>query len=112
MMPEKIKRVRRASVKRFLNRFPALTYIVRQMIFWILAYAFLATVSHLLLKTAGSLLEAKTNLTANLIIAVYLGFFNGIATGLADMLFEKRLFYNKSLGIIFLGKMVIYLIVF
>jgi adenylate cyclase len=111
-MSEKIKPVRRASVKRFLNRFPALTYIVRQMIFWILAYVFLAIVSHLLLKTAGSLLEAKTNLTANLIIALYLGFFNGMATGLADRFFERRLFYNKSLGIIFLGKFFIYLIVF
>jgi adenylate cyclase len=112
MMPEKIKRLRRASVRRFLNRVPALTYIVRQIIFWILAYVFLAIVSHLLLKTAGSLLEAKTKLTANLIIALYMGFFNGIATGLADRFFERRLFYNKSLGIILLGKFFIYLVVF
>ena len=111
-MSEKIDLVKPAYAKRFLSRFPALTYIVKQIVFWILAYAFLAIVSHLLLKTAGSTLEAKTNLTANLILALYLGFFNGIATGLADRFFERRLFYNKSLGIIFLGKLFIYLIVF
>jgi adenylate cyclase len=87
-------------------------YVIKQIVFWILAYAFLAIISHLLLKTAGSTLHAKTNLAANLILALYLGFFNGIATGLADRFFERRLFYNKSLGIIFLGKMFIYLVVF
>ena len=111
-MSNKNDQVQHAYVKRFLYRFPALAYVTRQIIFWILAYAFLALISHLLLKAAGSSLDAKSNLVANLIIAVYLGFFNGIATGLADRFFERRLFYNKSLGKIFLGKAFIYLIVF
>src|SRR4051812_19401290 len=87
--------------KGFPYRFPGVTYLINQIVYWILAYAFLAVISYLLLKTADL---AKTNLPANLIIAVYLGFFNGIATGLADRLFEKRLFHNKSLGVIFIGK--------
>ena len=99
----------RSHAKGLFNKYPALTYVIKQIVYWIMAYVFLAIISYLLLMTAG---QAKTNLLANLIIALYLGFFNGIATGLADRLFEKRLFYNKSLGIIFLGKVVINFIVF
>jgi len=95
--------------KGFLNRFPAFTYLIKQIAYWILAYVFLAIISFLLLETVN---QAKTNLAANLIIAVYLGFFNGIATGLADRFFERRLFHNKSLGIIFIGKALIYFLVF
>jgi adenylate cyclase len=111
-MPKKKNHLEQEYVKRYRYKFPLLTYVLKQIIFWIMAYVFLAVISHLLLKTAGSSLEAKTNLLVNLIIAGYLGFFNGIATGLADRLFERRLFFNKSLGIILLGKIFIYLIVF
>jgi adenylate cyclase len=95
--------------KGLLNRFRGLTYVIKQVVYWILAYVFLAVISYLLLKTADL---AKTYLLANLIIAVYLGFFNGIATGLADRFFERRLFHNKSLGVIFIGKAFIYIVVF
>lgn len=95
--------------KGFLNRFPGVTYVIKQIVYWILAYVFLAVISHLLLRTVG---QAKASLQANLIIALYLGFFNGIATGLADRFFERRLFHNKSLGIIFIGKAFIYFLVF
>jgi adenylate cyclase len=106
MKPEKDAPI---YAKGFPYRFPGVTYLINQIVYWILAYAFLAVISYLLLKTADL---AKTNLPANLIIAVYLGFFNGIATGLADRLFEKRLFHNKSLGVIFIGKAIIYIVVF
>jgi adenylate cyclase len=103
---------KKADHIRYAKGFPALSYVMMQIVFWIFAYAFLAALSHLLLMTVIPLWEGKVYLEANLIIALFLGFFNGIATGLADRFFERRLFYNKSLGIIFFGKTIIYFIVF
>jgi adenylate cyclase len=109
MASKKVDLIYHSHAKGVFNKYPALTYVIKQVIYWIMAYVFLAIISYLLLMTAG---QAKTNLLANLIIALYLGFFNGIVTGLADRFFERRLFYNKSLGIIILGKVGINLIVF
>jgi adenylate cyclase len=109
-MADKVDHMRHG--RRGLLRLPALKYVLMQIVFWIIAYVFLAIISYMLLMTAGPFLNAKTSLSANIVIAVFLGFFNGIATGLADRFFERRLFQNKSLGIIFLIKSVIYFIVF
>ena len=98
--------------RRFTSRFPVLTYLLSQIVLWVIAYLFLAILTHLVLLTAGPALQAKISLTANLIIAVFFGFFYGVASGFAGWFFENRFFYNKALGIIILGKAVISLVVF
>ena len=98
--------------RKFVNRFPVMNYLFQQIIFWLFAYAFLAVLVHLTLRTAGPVLQAKLSLAANLTIALFMGFFSGLASGLSDLLFEKRLFHNKALVIIFLGKAIINFIIF
>lgn len=95
----------------FAYRFPFLRYLFLQIIFWSVAYLFLAIVSHLLLIVAD-VEHTKTNLSANLIISSVFGFYYGVAAGFVGWFFEKRFFYNKALWIVFLGKIVVSLIVF
>jgi adenylate cyclase len=98
--------------RRFANRYPLGNYLLAQINFWIISYILLAVLTHLVLMTAGSALHADINLTATLVIALYLGFFTGIISGLANRFFEKRLFHNKALGIVIISKVIIYLVVF
>lgn len=98
--------------RRFSSRFPFLTYLLSHIVLWMIAYLFLAIISQLVLLTAGTSLQAKISFGANLILAVFFGFFYGIASGLVGWFFETRLFHNKSLGIIILGKALISLVVF
>jgi hypothetical protein len=46
------------------------------------------------------------------LIALFFGFFNGLASGYVSWIFEKKVFLNKAIGAIILGKAVICLIVF
>jgi adenylate cyclase len=98
--------------RRFSSQFPFLTYLLSHIVLWMIAYLFLAIIAHLVLLTAGTSPEAKISFGANLVLAVFLGFFYGIASGFAGWFFETRLFYNKSLGIVILGKPLISLVVF
>ncbi|MBC7950180.1 MAG: adenylate/guanylate cyclase domain-containing protein [Chitinophagaceae bacterium] len=98
--------------RRFATRFPFLTFILSQVSFWLIAYVLLAILAHLLLLTAGPSLRASISLKANIVLAIFVGFFNGIAAGLVGLFFEKRFFYNKSLGIIIFGKAIINLVIF
>jgi adenylate cyclase len=96
------------TARKIVTRFPVLNAIFVQIFFWILAYAFLAILAHLLLLTAGS----PTSLKANIVIALFFGFFNGLASGLIAQFFERQIFYKRSLALIILGKAIISLIVF
>ena len=97
--------------RRFATRFPVFNYLLSQIFFWMLAYALLAILAHLVLISAGPVLTGKTSLKAALAIALFFGFFTGIVSGYVGRLFEKK-FYNRALGIIILSKAVISLIVF
>jgi hypothetical protein len=98
--------------RRFATRFPVFNYLLSQIFFWMLAYALLAILAHLVLVSAGPILSGKTSLKAALFIALFFGFFTGIVSGYAGRFFEKKLFYNKAIGIIILSKAIISLIVF
>jgi adenylate cyclase len=76
-----------------------------------IAYVFLAILTVLVLLAAGPALHAKIDLRALLIIALFFGFFNGIAAGYAGWIYEKK-FYSKALWMILLGKAIISFIVF
>jgi len=103
---------KRFEYTRFASRFPVLTYLLSQIVFWVIAYLVLAILAQLVLLSVGTGLQTKISLTANLIIAVFFGFFYGFAAGFVGWFFETRLFYNKSLGIIILGKALISLVIF
>jgi adenylate cyclase len=95
-----------------IPRSPIPGYILRQIFYWIFAYTFLAVLIHLVLLTATPFAFGANNLRANFILALYFGFFNGLASGLADVFFERRFFYKKSLGLIILFKAILSLFVF
>jgi adenylate cyclase len=97
-------------MRRFAIRFPVFDYLFLQVNFWILAYALLAILVHLVLLSVDP--EAHSNFKAIMIIALFFGFFNGLASGYASWIFERKIFRNRSIGIIMLGKAVTCLIVF
>ena len=98
--------------RRFVSRFPVFTFMLTQINFWVIAYVFLAILAHLVLLTAGPAIQAKISLKASPVIAVFLGFFYGVASGYAGRFFEKRFFYNKALWLVIIGKAIISLFVF
>ncbi len=98
--------------RRLTTRFPVLAYVLRQIFFWVFAYAFLSILVQLVLLIAVPLAFGFNTLKANLILGLYFGFFNGIASGLFDVFFEQRIFYKKSLGLILLFKAILSLFVF
>jgi adenylate cyclase len=97
--------------RRFVTSFPVLNFLFSQVVFWTIAFVFLAILAHLVVVTISPGLN-QSSLKANLIIALFFGFFNGIATGYVGQLFERRFFHNKSLGVIIFGKAIISLFVF
>jgi len=100
------------SLRRFAIRFPVFDYLFLQVNFWMLAYALLAVLAHLVLLSVNPEFEGQTNLKVIMVIALFFGFFNGVASGYASWIFERKLFRNKAIGIIILSKAVICLIVF
>lgn len=97
---------------RFGTRFPILSYVLTQINFWIIAYLFLALLTHFIFLTAGPLLHADISLKANIIIALFFGFFNGATSGFTDQIFERRFFYKRALIIVIIGKAIINFIIF
>jgi adenylate cyclase len=97
---------------RFSSGFPILSYVFTQIVFWIIAYLFLALITHFILLTAGPLLHANINLKANMAIALFFGFFNGATSGFTDQLFERNFFYKRALGLVIICKAVISFVIF
>jgi adenylate cyclase len=100
------------NANRFASSFPILNYLLIQIFFWILSYCFLAVVSHLLLLTAGTALTGEVKLSASIFIALFFGFFTGLISGIVDLFLERRLLYNKALGVVIVVKAVIFLFLF
>ncbi len=96
----------------FGSRFPVLSHVFTQIVFWTIAYLFLALITHFILLTAGPLLHANINLKANVTIALFFGFCNGFTSGFTDQIFERRFFYKRALGIVIILKAIISFIIF
>jgi adenylate cyclase len=97
--------------RRFVVRFPVINYLGLQIIFWIIAYLLLAVLSYLVILTVNGGYQ-QSSIRGNIFLAIFFGFFYGLASGYVGHLFERRFFQNKSLGVIMLGKAVISLFVF
>jgi len=98
--------------RRFGTHFRVVNYLLSQIIFWEIAYVILAILVHLILLTAGSALHSSISLQANLFISLFFGLCFGITSGLSDLFFEKRFFYNRALGIIIISKTIISIVIF
>src|SRR3954462_13453011 len=102
-----------ASFSRRLRSKSSLSgFVLKQILFWVFAYTFLAVLVHFVLLTATPFAYSTNNLKASLILALYFGFFSGFTSGLADVFFERRFFYKISLGLILLVKAILSFFVF
>jgi hypothetical protein len=90
--------------------FLSLIICCRRFFFWILAYALLAILAHLVLISAGPILTGNQPESCPR-HCIILWVFYRHSIRLCGRLFEKK-FYNRALGIIILSKAVISLIVF
>ncbi|HTE34187.1 MAG TPA: adenylate/guanylate cyclase domain-containing protein [Chryseolinea sp.] len=109
-MPKKFDYTRNA--RRFVARWPVFTFVLSQVVFWIVAYVFLAIIAHMVLLTAGPALHAEINLNMSLVVAVFFGFFYGLVSGYAGWFFGRKVFYKKPLWIVTIGKAVIAIVIF
>ena len=100
------------NARRFVARAPVFTFVLTQVVFWMMAYVFLAIIAHMVLLTAGPALQIKINLSVNLVIAVFFGFFYGIVSGYVGWFFAKKFFYKKALWIVIISKAIIALFIF
>src|SRR4051794_5729759 len=98
--------------KRLRNKSSLSGFVLTQIFFWVFAYAFLAVLAHLILRTASSFAYGANHFKAGLILALYFGFFSGLTSGLFDVFFERHFFYKISLGLIILVKAVLSFFVF
>lgn len=100
------------NARRFVARAPVFTFILTQVVCWIVAYAFLAIIAHMVLLIAGPALQIKLNLSVNLVIAVFFGFFYGIVSGSVGLFFGRMVFYKKALWVVIIFKAVIAFFIF
>ena len=92
------------NARRFVARSPVFTFVLTQVVFWVVAYVFLAIIAHMVLLIAGPALQIKINLSLNLVIAVFFGFFYGIVSGYVGWFFGRMFFYKKALWIVIICK--------
>ncbi|WBL22220.1 adenylate/guanylate cyclase domain-containing protein [Zunongwangia sp. HRR-M8] len=94
----------------FSNQHPFLSKILKQIIFWILAYGLLFLIIHL---TALSVLQAigkSTNISITGVLTLFLGLgaFLGVALGFIDHFLKNYIFRNRSLGFNILAGGILY----
>lgn len=102
-----------SQARRFVARFPILSYVLTQVNFWVLANIFLGIISHLqslsMSQMAG--LPVPGKLSTNLIVSLIIGVFYGIILGITDYYLDKKFFRRMPLGKLILLKTFISLIV-
>jgi adenylate cyclase len=94
----------------FSRSIPFLTYLLVQVLLWMLCYLVLSSLFYLVIESATDRFELRYS--DNLLVALIFGFAYGIAAGLVGWFFEMRFFYNKALWLIIFGKVLISLLVF
>jgi adenylate cyclase len=100
------------NARRFIARLPVFTFILSQVVYWMIAYVFLAILAYLVLLTAGPALHAKISISATLAVALFFGFFYGIISGCISWFFGRKFFYKKALWIVVIGKAIIAILIF
>ena len=99
---------------RLYNKFPLLTIVIKQVIFWIVAYGLLGSIIYL--STLSNIIALKSEIQISVILVVFLiivnGLLHGIILGLMEHFFHKKLIFNYNLGVtILVGGLVYFLII-
>jgi adenylate cyclase len=110
-MKERIDYTTRAI--QFVGRFPMLSYVLNQIVFWIFANVFMGVISHLQTLSMSQMVElpVQNGFGSVLMISIIIGVFYGTLLGIADYYLDKRFFRRMTLGKIILLKTFISLIV-
>lgn len=83
-------------------------YVLFQVVFWIIAYNFLACITILLLKSHELILHI--NILANIGSASVLGTLQGLAVVLVERFSNNRFFIKQSLGVVIIFRSLLYFI--
>jgi adenylate cyclase len=106
---------RSAYFQRFTKRFPLGSYLLKQILFWVIANSCLAIIMHLYGLANdynyGQHLQ-KRMLLPSLMLGLIVGIFFGSTLGLTDYLFDKKNIRGWSLGKIILLKAALSLVLF
>jgi adenylate cyclase len=100
------------NARRFVARLPVFTFLLSQVVYWMIAYVFLAVLAYLVLLTAEPALLTMISFRASLAIALFFGFFYGIVSGCVGWFFARKFFYKRALWIIVVGKAIIAFLIF
>lgn len=86
--------------RRFSGRFPLVSYLGMQMIFWIVASIFLAGILNLHFRAISKTfaLPNLNRIGPLILVATILGLLQGIVLGLAEYYINKRLLKRQSFG--------------
>lgn len=101
------------SAIRIANKYPLLTNIIKQVIFWIIAFSLLVLIIHLntlsIFKAIGRVFDIPLGSLISFVI--FAGLSLGVSLGLVDGFLEKNYFKNRPLGISILIGGLLYFIV-
>jgi adenylate cyclase len=97
----------------FVGRFPLLSYVLTQIIFWVFANVFMGIISHLQTLSMNQMVElpVQNGFGSVMVISVIIGVFYGFFLGIADYYLDKKFFRRMPLGKIILLKAFISLVV-
>ncbi len=103
-----------ATAKNFASRHPFLSFVATQITFWVAAETLLAVLINIFLSAISEAFQLpfQVNITHSISIGIILGLLCGLLLGLLDYAFEAQYFRRKSLGIIYLMKVIFSFIVF
>ena len=101
------------SAIRIANKYPLFTNIIKQVIFWIIAFSLLVLIIHLNTLSIFKAMDRTFNVTfsSSISFVLFAGLCLGISLGIIDGLLEKRYFKNRPLGISILIGGLLYFIV-
>lgn len=98
---------------RLANKYPLLTSIIKQVVFWIIAFSLLVIIIHLNTLSIFKTIDRDFNITFSSLTSfvLFAGLSLGVSLGIIDGILEKKYFKNRPLGISILIGGLLYFIV-
>ncbi len=85
---------------RFINTHPFWKYLFIQVMLWLFHYLILACLTHLTALTISPAWFSHVGLKAVVIVAVFMGVFNGILTSVIHQFFQMKFFHAKAIWMV------------
>lgn len=104
----------RFDVLRLYHNFPLLTTVIKQVIFWVVAYGVLGAILYFSTLSNFAILERDFRVDFSLVMftVLLIGSVFGIILGSLEFFVNKKFYLNRSLGVsILLGGFIYYLII-